>query len=420
MTYAIEMNHIWKKYKIYQDKPSSLKERFLYRSKGVFQEKWVLEDICLALPKGKMVGLIGRNGSGKSTLLKIMTRILQPDHGELIVRGRVSSLLELGAGFHMDFTGRENIYMNASLFGLSRKEISKIINDIIHFSELDNFIDNPVRTYSSGMYMRLAFSIAIHVNPDVLLIDEILAVGDSAFQKKCIHKIEEFKRVGTTIVFVSHDLGSMERLCDEVYWIDQSKIREKGNPRDIIRNYLTFLTSCEEERLKKEIKIETGEQLDINDSLELKQNQEGKRWGSRAIEITKVDTFDEFGDIKHVFHKGSVMNLKISYKLNVDNIEHPAFGVGIFRADGACCYGTNTFIDKIPLEIKSSGSITFRINSLNLIQGQYYLDVASHHIDGTPYDYITKILEFQVNSYEDEAGIAFIPHIWVMEDLIDE
>ncbi|UUZ83048.1 ABC transporter ATP-binding protein [Paenibacillus sp. P26] len=181
---AIKIENVWKKYKIYQDKPITLKEKFLYRSKGVFQEKWVLQDVSITIPKGKMVGLIGRNGSGKSTLLKILTKILMPDKGYVEINGRVSSLLELGAGFHMDFTGRENIYMNASIFGLSRKEIDKKLEEIIEFSELSNYIDNPVRTYSSGMYMRLAFSIAIHVDPDVLLIDEILAVGDSAFQKK--------------------------------------------------------------------------------------------------------------------------------------------------------------------------------------------------------------------------------------------
>lgn len=183
---AIRVSDVSKKFKIFEDKPATLKDRIIYRSKGVFQEKWVLRDISFEVSHGKMIGLIGRNGSGKSTLLKILTRILQPDQGKVEIVGRVSSLLELGAGFHMDFTGRENIYMNASIFGLSRKEIDGKIDEIIRFAELGQFIENPVRTYSSGMYMRLAFSIAVHVDPDILLIDEILAVGDNAFQKNVL------------------------------------------------------------------------------------------------------------------------------------------------------------------------------------------------------------------------------------------
>ncbi|UUZ90820.1 ABC transporter ATP-binding protein [Paenibacillus sp. P25] len=392
---AIKIENVWKKYKIYQDKPITLKEKFLYRSKGVFQEKWVLQDVSITIPKGKMVGLIGRNGSGKSTLLKILTKILMPDKGYVEINGRVSSLLELGAGFHMDFTGRENIYMNASIFGLSRKEIDKKLEEIIEFSELSNYIDNPVRTYSSGMYMRLAFSIAIHVDPDVLLIDEILAVGDSAFQKKCISKIEEFKRLGKTIVFVSHDNGTMERLCDEVYWIHESKVKQSGDPREVIRDYMDFLTLTEEERMNREIQnqeIESKQEQIQEGQSEKTADQSEKRWGNKKIEIKNILLKDANGDMKNIFGKGTPMTVEIKYDVNnQEDIDQTAFGFGIFKNDGTHCYGTNTFIDKQNLHLTDSGILNVEISSLNLTEGKYFLDIACHHIDGTPYDYIKQV-----------------------------
>jgi ABC-type polysaccharide/polyol phosphate transport system ATPase subunit len=414
--YAIEVKDIWKKYKIYQDKPISLKERFLYRSKGVFQEKWVLQDISFSITKGKMVGLVGRNGSGKSTLLKVLTRILKPDKGELTIKGRVSSLLELGAGFHMDFTGRENIYMNASIFGLSRKEINARLDEIITFSELQYYIDNPVRTYSSGMFMRLAFSIAIHVDPDILLIDEILAVGDNAFQKKCISKIEQFKQQGKTIVFVSHDNGTMERLCDELYWIHESKLIKHGEPNEVIRDYLDFLSDSEEQRFRIESDKKTQETTLVRTATTTQDgsmnNQDNKRWGNGAVEITNVSLINHEGDNKYVFEKGQSIDIELMYQMNEPHVDHPVFGVGVFRMDGTRCYGTNTFIDKIKVPLEVFGKVVYHIESLNLIQGDYYVNVACHHEDGTPYDYITKALNFSVHSREEDQGIAYFPHKW--------
>jgi ABC-type polysaccharide/polyol phosphate transport system ATPase subunit len=407
---AIVVNNVWRKYKIYQDKPTTLKEKILYRSKGVFQEKWVLQDISVTIEQGKMVGLIGRNGSGKSTLLKILTKILQPDKGTVEIYGRVSSLLELGAGFHMDFTGRENIYMNASIFGLSKKEIDKKIDGIIKFSELEAYIDNPVRTYSSGMYMRLAFSIAIHVDPDVLLIDEILAVGDAAFQKKCIAKIEEFKRLGKTIVFVSHDNGTMERLCDEVYWIHESKVKLSGNPHDVIREYLDFLTDTEEKRLTLEEEQKNNETIN-SESTEVK----NKSWGNKAVVIKSIKVMDNAMQTKHIFEKGKPMIIQLEYEMRQAIVDNPAFGFGFFRNDGAHCYGTNTYIEKIDPVLMPKGLVNIKIDALNLVEGQYYVNVACHHIDGTPYDYITEALTFQVHSHEADRGIAYIPHKWEFE-----
>ncbi|MDT3428096.1 ABC-type polysaccharide/polyol phosphate transport system ATPase subunit [Paenibacillus forsythiae] len=407
---AIRVSDVSKKFKIFEDKPATLKDRILYKSKGVFQEKWVLQNISFDVSQGKMIGLIGRNGSGKSTLLKILTKILHPDTGKVEIVGRVSSLLELGAGFHMDFTGRENIYMNASIFGLSRKEIDGKIDEIIRFAELGPFIENPVRTYSSGMYMRLAFSIAVHVDPDILLIDEILAVGDNAFQKKCISRIENFKSQGKTIVFVSHDNGVMERLCDELYWIHESHLVEHGEPRKIIRNYMDFLNESEEKRLTAE-----SESLAIpkeNENVVPEDKAKSDRWGNKLVEISNVQIVDHKGIAKHYFEKGKSVTILIDYVASKAKIDKPVFGIGIFRMDGYCCYGTNTHIDNEKISLNENGVVEVSIEHLNLVAGEYYLDVACHHENGTPYDYITKALTFNVKSYEEEIGVAYLPHHW--------
>ena len=235
---AIIVKDVTKHFKVYYDKPNTLKEKLVFWKNNKADLRTVLKDINLEINKGETVALIGVNGSGKSTLLKLMTKIIYPNKGEIITNGKLTSLLELGAGFHDDFTGRENIYFNASIFGLTRKEIDKRINQIIKFSELEKFIDNPVRTYSSGMYMRLAFSIAINVEADILLIDEILAVGDQHFQEKCFAKLEELKKSNKTIVIVSHSLDSIKKLCDRAVWINNGKIQADGECTEVIEKYL--------------------------------------------------------------------------------------------------------------------------------------------------------------------------------------
>ena len=238
---VIKVENVHKKFKVYFDKGQTFKERILFRNRNHYEERWVLRGVSFELQKGEAVGLIGENGSGKSTLLKLMTRIMYPDQGKIEMRGRVSSLIELGAGFHPDMSGRENIYTNASIFGLTKKEIDERLQSIIDFSELEEFIDNPVRTYSSGMYMRLAFSVAINVDADILLIDEILAVGDAAFQAKCFNKLREIKAAGTTIVIVSHSLGQIEQFCDRSIWIKEGLVFREGIPRLVHPQYMEFM-----------------------------------------------------------------------------------------------------------------------------------------------------------------------------------
>ena len=238
---VIQLQDVAKRFKIYHDHNSTLKEKILFRNRNKYSERWVLNGISFNVKQGEAIGLIGENGSGKSTTLKLISRILFPDRGSIDVNGRVSCLLELGAGFHPDMNGIENIYLNSAIFGVSRKETSRRLDQIIAFSELEPFIENPIRTYSSGMYMRLAFSVAINVDADILLIDEILAVGDMNFQTKCLNRLHEIKDQGTTIVIVSHSLGQIEAFCNRSIWIHDGLIAADGTPHDTHDLYRSFM-----------------------------------------------------------------------------------------------------------------------------------------------------------------------------------
>ena len=235
---AIHVEHVYKSFNVFYDKTNTIKEKILFWNKSKKEVRQILNDINLEIKKGEVVGLIGVNGSGKSTLLKLMTKIIYPNKGHIETNGKLTSLLELGAGFHPDFSGRENIFFNASIFGLTRKEIEKRMEQIIEFSELRDFIDNPVRTYSSGMYMRLAFSVAINVDADILLIDEILSVGDQHFQEKCFSKLEELKQEGKTIVFVTHGMESVERFCTRAVWLHKGLIKMDGDTKTVVQEYI--------------------------------------------------------------------------------------------------------------------------------------------------------------------------------------
>ena len=237
--YKIIVNNVHKTFNVYLDKASTVKEKLLFLfSRNRKEKRQVLRGINLNIKEGEVVALIGTNGSGKSTLLKLITKIIYPNKGTITTKGKVTSLLELGAGFHPDFSGRENIYFNASIFGLTRKEIDERLEQIIEFSELRDFIDNPVRTYSSGMYMRLAFSVAINVDADILLIDEILSVGDEHFQNKCFNKMLELKKQGKTMVFVTHSMDSVRKLCDRAVWLYNGEIKMDGNTEDVTKEYI--------------------------------------------------------------------------------------------------------------------------------------------------------------------------------------
>lgn len=238
---VISLDHVSKSFKVYYDKAPNLKDKALFWKRNRHETRAVLDDISFSIKKGEAVGLIGKNGCGKSTTLKLLTKIIYPTSGTISVNGRVSALIELGAGFHPDMSGRENIYINAAIFGLTKKQIDAKLDDIIEFSGLGEFIDNPVRTYSSGMYMRLAFAVAINVEAEILFIDEILAVGDAAFQEKCFNKLIEVRDRGTTIVIVSHSLGQIEKFCSRSIWIKDGKIEMDGKPAEVHAKYLEWM-----------------------------------------------------------------------------------------------------------------------------------------------------------------------------------
>lgn len=259
---VIEVHEVHKKFKNYNDKSNNLKEKFLHYNRNKYQWFEVLQGISFDIKRGEAIGIVGRNGCGKSTLLKLLTKIIYPDRGSIEVRGRVSSLLELGAGFHPDLSGYENIYLNASVFGLTRNEIKKREHNIIRFSELGDFINNPIRTYSSGMYMKLAFSVAINVDADILLIDEILGVGDVSFQKKCFEKLLEIKQRGTTIVIVSHSTNQIEKICDRSIWIEQGRIKMTGSPKNVHEQYLKIMEDDRILRNKKEAEEREQERIE--------------------------------------------------------------------------------------------------------------------------------------------------------------
>lgn len=238
---AIKVNKISKSFKIYRDHGKTLKELSLFSSRRKYDKREVIKDVSFQVERGKALAIIGKNGCGKSTTLKLLTKIIYPDQGEIIMNGRVSSLLELGAGFHPDMSGRENVYINAAIFGLTKKEIDERLETILDFAEIGEYIDSPVRVYSSGMYMRLAFAVAINVKADILLVDEILAVGDATFQQKCFKKLEELKRQGLTIVIVTHDMNTVNGFCDEAIWLDNGLIAKQGKPEDVTREYLEYM-----------------------------------------------------------------------------------------------------------------------------------------------------------------------------------
>lgn len=400
---AIEVSHITKTFKVYYDKGSELKERLLFLKRNKYENRVVLNDISFSVKKGEAIGLIGKNGCGKSTTLKLLTKIIYPNSGSIEMCGRVSSLIELGAGFHPDMSGRENIYTNASIFGLTKKEIDKRLDDIIAFSELEEFIDNPVRTYSSGMYMRLAFSVAINVDADILLIDEILAVGDANFQAKCFNKLREIKANGTTIVIVSHSLGQIEQICDRSIWIRDGQIEMEGIPKDVHLEYLDYMNR---ERM------EQAEKDRIRDELSKAKQRARKRYGNKNAQFTKIRLLGKDGQEQYTFRTGEPMTLDLDYEVN-EKVVDCVFGFGIFRSDGLWCYGTNTRIDRVEnFDIDKNGNYKVKLDEVMLIPGEYWCDITIEWGEGNPVDYYKQALKFEVVSNVGDTGVLRMPHEW--------
>lgn len=407
---VIEVNDVKKSFKVYYDKGNTIKEKILFRNRNNYEERVVLDGISFDVQKGEAVGLIGHNGCGKSTLLKLMTKIIYPDSGSIKIDGRISSLIELGAGFHPDMSGLENIYTNASIFGLTKKEIDKRIDTIIEFSELEEFIENPVRTYSSGMYTRLAFSVAINVDADVLLVDEILAVGDAAFQAKCFEKMMEIKSKGTTIVIVSHSLSQVERICDRSIWIDGGKIRMQGEPNEVHPKYMEYMGRKRRPLPNKDTPKKDKPKDNTTNNSNTPKEEPPKEF---CAEITKAELIGEENSTSGKYRSGEKVTLKISYKADPEKVKEGVL-IGLsFRNNKVNCYGTNTQRERIEnIQLKDHGEILCTIDKLNLVRGDYWIDIAIRGMDMFAYDYKAKAVRFTVYSTVDEVGIAKLDHSW--------
>ena len=451
---AIEIDHVTKIYRRHghSRRYATLKSALLTGSlaKDLRPEEsfLALNDVSATIRKGVTYGVIGRNGSGKSTLLKLVAGITKPTTGTVRVNGRVSALIELGAGFHPEISGRENVFINGVMLGLSRREITQRFDEIVEFAEMEDFIDAPVKTYSSGMYMRLGFAVAINVDPDVLLVDEVLAVGDEGFSLKCLDKFSEFKRRGKTILLVTHGLSMVERFCDEALWIESGQKRLVGDPKRVVQMYLSDVERAEDLLLaaqdakaqqtpvspapevapvpdaavvseavvpsesETETKSEPEPDAEDDDAQpsDMFVAKEG-RWGSGGVRIDSVTLEGDHG-AAHVFHTGERMTIRmqVSAPLAIDDF---AFGISIFSGDGVCCYGTNTHIEEMTsASLQGEATVCFVIDQLDLVGGTYKLDVAAHKRDGFSYDYHRLLYTFRVKSRTKDVGIYRPRHAW--------
>jgi lipopolysaccharide transport system ATP-binding protein len=357
-----------------------------------------------------MLGIIGKNGAGKSTLLMLLTRLIEPTSGQIEVNGRVGALLELGTGFHPDLTGRENVYLNGSILGFSRAEMSHMLDDIVGFSEMEPFIDVQVKHYSSGMYMRLGFSVAIHLQPDILLVDEVLAVGDKAFQLRCLDRIDEMKRGGTTIVLVSHDLDTVREMCDRAIWLDQGRIQVDGPVAHVIDEYMVQVAATDKAALQRaeSVRREAGSQTD----------DPAWRWGSREGEIVQVQFLDSQGQEQRSFQTGSTFVVRLHFVAH-QRIERPQFGLALYEASGFQINGPNTVFGDLDIDaVQGEGYVDYIVDRLPLLEGTYLVSVSLFDYEGVhAYDYHHQAYTFRVrqnDAIQEKYGSLLIPSSWRM------
>src|SRR5688500_5316923 len=435
MTPAIDVVNVSKVYRRYAQKrqfatlKSAILEGSLLGDLKPDETFQALRGVSFKVPKGCTYGVIGRNGSGKSTLLKCVAGITRPTQGEVMVDGRISALIELGAGFHPEISGREDIFINGIMLGLTKKEIYRRFDEIVEFAEMQEFIDAPVKTYSSGMYMRVGVAVAVHVHPEVLLVDEVLAVGDQGFTHKCLDKFAEFRRRNKSILLVTHSLDLVEKFCDEAHWLDHGLTKGEGDPKRVVAAYVIDVEDIEENELAKAeavrvaaaakevaaapapepASVETPEQdSGYRDGFK---SDEG-RWGTREIEITSVTISGPSHEAGHVFQSGDPIEVRMEVSAR-EKITDFVFGLGLFNADNVCVYGTNTNLEEFqPTEIDGRAVVTFRIDKLDLVEGTYRLDLAAHKTDGYAYDYHRLLSTFRVKSKIRDVGIYRPDHAW--------
>jgi ABC-type polysaccharide/polyol phosphate transport system ATPase subunit len=390
---VITVDAVSKRYRLYHERNQSLKATFMRGRRARYEEFWALRDVSFEVAEGATFGLIGENGSGKSTMLKCMAKILRPDRGSIATRGKISALLELGAGFHPELSGRENVYLNGAILGLSKRQIDQRLDEIVDFAGLEHFIDTPVKNYSSGMYVRLGFSVAINVEPDILLIDEILAVGDADFQRKCGEKFEELRSRGKTIVIVSHALSSVRNLCDEIALLEHGVLRRLGPAGDVIDEYIGDVMSQ---------RINAGER--------------GTRWGSGEVLIDEMEMLDASGEPVKRVRTGDTVVFRLHFS-TTQRIDRPVFGLGVHQLSGVFISGASTRDEnKVPDTIDGTGFVDFRIDRLLLVPGTYDLTASALNYSLLhTFDYRHRAFRFDVEAgapRADEDGMVALGGTW--------
>ena len=389
---AVSVENVWKYFRLYHEKNQYLKSTLLRGRRARYDEFWALKGVDFEIPFGSTFGIIGSNGSGKSTLLKCLAGILSPDKGSVSCNGRMAALLELGAGFHPDLSGRENIYLNGAILGMTRSEIDRKLEEIIDFSGLEKFVDTPVKNYSSGMVVRLGFAVATNVDPEILIIDEVLAVGDESFQHRCHEKIESFRQEGRTIILVSHGLMQVAQLCSTVAWLEKGVIQEIGPSYEVIGKY-------------------AGQSHDAAPKVE---GEIGERWGSHEAEITRAEFVNADGVPVHVLKTGEPISLQIDYTAHMP-IKEPVFGIRITHLHGTNVWGSNTKrMGFQPATLNNSGTITLNIPELPILAGTYDLTIAlTDQHETYEYDHWERRVRFDVVQYNSfDEGLIQIEANW--------
>lgn len=404
MNDAIVVRRVSKKFRQYPPDRAWTLQEALMGGPGRRQKVasfWALRDVSLSVPPGSAVGVIGANGSGKSTLLRLLGGVISPDSGSVKVHGRIGALLDLGAGFHHDLTGRENILVTGVLGGLTRRDLAKRFDSIVAFAELEEFVDNPLRTYSTGMQMRLAFAIAVHLEPEILLVDEVLSVGDIAFQRKCLDRINQFKADGCSIVFVSHDVTIVEQLCDVALWLTKGQAMAYGPAPQVVEQYVAEMQDETRRRTPKDrpaVRATSGVDLIVNQN----------RIGSLELEIKAVRLLDQRGGQLEVLKSGSSLRVEMDY-FSSQPIASPIFHISISREDGLVCFDLNR---ESGTTIQGEGQIALDFDRLDLNSGVYYVDVGAYVQDWSyAYDYHSRVYPLTING-DGTRAVLHSPHRW--------
>ncbi|KKL65827.1 hypothetical protein LCGC14_2151080 [marine sediment metagenome] len=378
---VVEATKVWESFRIYHHKNYTIKDVLVRLKKSAYEEFWALKDVSFKVKRGETLGIIGENGSGKSTLLKCITGILPPTKGQVKVKGRISPLLELGAGFHPELSGKENIYINGAILGLTKKQIDEKFDEIVAFSELEKFIDNQVKFYSTGMYVRLGFAIAVFSEPDILIIDEILSVGDERFKKKSFDKMKQLQAQGKTIILVTHDMGTASKFCDRLIRLEKGRMKRAGKPKKIITDYVDSVIETEDFTEK----------------------------GSKEIILTNVKLLSGNGQEIRKLRPGDQLTISIDYEAKQE-VNDPVFAISILDNIGNNIFGTNTKLQNVATSIVTGkGNVSFKLNNLPMLTSKFYVTVAVHSDDGHNYHWIDRYTSFEVESKNNYLGLVYIP-----------